>query len=516
MQQQVTPPDVRLDAAAPTRVRGPQVVALPVLAGVVDAGPTLGPGFAELLDEVDTDVFAVLERAGATGRAGEVTELTVGPRRKPANPDLILVLMVGVGAGAPGDLRRAGAALARRTKGVDVVATSLPSVGDDAGLRAFVEGVVLGSFEFSMRSAGPKAQPLASLVVAGDAKQQPVLDRALAVAGAGWRARELATVPSNIKSPQWFVDQAAELADAAGLGLTSLDEHDLERDGFGGIVAVGRASATPPRLLRLDYVPLGVSSRRAKGLPHVVLVGKGITFDTGGLSIKSGENMKNMKRDMTGGAVVLAVLAALRDIGCAVRVTGLVPLAENAVSGDATRPGDVITHYGGRTTEVTNTDAEGRLVLADAIAYAAAELEPDVVVDVATLTGGAKVALGQRLGGIFANDDALHGLIDVAGAAAGEPFWRLPLAEDYREKLHSSVADADNAPGGPPAITAALFLEPFTAGLPWAHLDIASVGDAVEDKWEWTAGPTGFGPRALLYWLELAEPLAGVRRAVRS
>ena len=241
-----------------------------------------------------------------------------------------------------------------------------------------------------------------------------------------------------------------------------------------------------------------------------MLVGKGITFDSGGLSIKPGAAMVNMKRDMTGAAVVAAVMAALPAHDCPVRVTGLLMVAENAVSGNAMRPGDVITHYGGRTTEVTNTDAEGRLVLADGLAYAVGDLDADVLVDVATLTGGIKVALGQHLGGLFASDDALAEALESAGARAGEPVWRMPLSGEYESKLSSKIADADNAPGGPPAITAALFLQHFTGGLPWAHLDIASVGDAPKESFEWTEGPTGFGARLLLDWLGGETPLDGI------
>ncbi len=276
---------------------------------------------------------------------------------------------------------------------------------------------------------------------------------------------------------------------------------------MGGILAVGQASATPPRLIRLDYAPASAGRRT----PTVVLVGKGITFDSGGLSIKPGEAMVNMKRDMTGGAVVMATMAALAAIGCPVRVVGLIPSAENAVSGSAMRPGDVIRHYGGRTTEVTNTDAEGRLVLADALAYAVAELKPAAVVDVATLTGGIKVALGQRIGGLFANHDGLAAALEAAGEESGEPLWRFPLHPDYEEKLASKVADADNAAGGPPAITAALFLQHFVGEVPWAHLDIASVGDSPGERYEWTEGPTGYAARALLTWLGSPEPLDGIR-----
>jgi leucyl aminopeptidase len=242
-----------------------------------------------------------------------------------------------------------------------------------------------------------------------------------------------------------------------------------------------------------------------------VLVGKGITFDTGGLSIKPGESMVNMKRDMTGAGVVAATMSALGAVGSRVRVTGLMAIAENAIGADALRPGDVIRHWGGRTTEVTNTDAEGRLVMADALQYAVTKLRPDLLVDIATLTGAMKVALGLSIGGYFATDDALADLIDRAAAASGERMWRMPLAEDYERLLESKVADADNAPGGAGAITAALFLQHFTGGLPWAHLDVASVGDSLRDSFEWTKGPSGFGARLLLHWLGSDAPLEGVR-----
>jgi leucyl aminopeptidase len=270
---------------------------------------------------------------------------------------------------------------------------------------------------------------------------------------------------------------------------------------------VGQGSATPPRLIRLDYTP----AKAGRRTPTVVLVGKGITFDTGGLSIKPGQAMTTMKRDMTGGAVVIATMAALAQVGCPVRVVGLIPAAENAVSGSALRPGDVVRHYGGRTSEVTNTDAEGRLVLADGLAYAVERIKPDVLVDVATLTGAMKVALGQHLGGYFANRDALSTQVDRASQVSGEEVWRMPLFAGYEDKLASTVADADNGPGGPGAITAALFLQHFVGDLPWLHLDVASIGDAPEERFEWTKGPTGFGARLLLTWLGSDDPLQGIR-----
>ena len=217
-----------------------------------------------------------------------------------------------------------------------------------------------------------------------------------------------------------------------------------------------------------------------------------------------------MKRDMSGGGAVIATMAALRDVDCPVRVVGLVPAAENAVSGSAMRPGDVITHVGGRTSEVNNTDAEGRLVLADAMAYAVAELSPKALVDVATLTGAMKVSLGQWTGGYFANSEALAEQVESAAAASGENVWRMPLVADYEEKVTSKIADGDNAAGGAGAITAALFLQHFAGDVPWVHVDFASAAESPSDRHEWTAGPSGWGPRLLLTWLGSEDPLAGI------
>jgi len=505
---QVSPPEVELSDLAVSQVPGADVVAVPVLAD--PEGPTLGPGAAELVDELGEDLFGALDAASATGRVGEVVDRAVLDTGRLRNPDLRQVLLVGVGSGSVDELRRAGAALARHTRGRLRVATSLGALCDDAGLRALVEGLVLGSFEFHWRSGGPQTAPVVRVVLAGlvDARsRRPALQRSLAVARAGWRSRTLALVPSNVKNPAWLADQAREVAEGARLAIRVWDDVELAEQGFGGIAGVGQGSATPPRLVRLDYTPRGRKGRKA---PRVVLVGKGITFDTGGLSIKPRDNMMTMKRDMTGAGVVLSVMGALADVDCPVRVTGLLPLAENAVGARSIRPGDVLRHYGGRTTEVSNTDAEGRLVLADALAYAVAELDPAVLVDVATLTGAVKSTLGQRTGGLFATDDGLADLLRTASLSADEPLWRLPLVEEYEDRLSSKVADADNAGGVPGAITAALFLRHFTGGLPWAHLDIASVGDSPVDELEYTKGATGFGARALLHWLELREPLAGV------
>jgi leucyl aminopeptidase len=493
----ILPPTFALGDGPLSRL-GAGVLALAVLDD--DGDLTLGPGTAELADDLGLDLLDLVEPLRPGTAAGEVTMLSV-----PGH----LVHLVGVGAGAPDDLRRAGAALAGATRGVDVVASSVQAVGGDDGLAAFVTGVVLGSFRYSLRSE-PAAdqQPVGRVLLAGGRVDAVVLERAQGIARASWEARRLATVPSNIKSPEWLAGEIVRLGESAGLKTRVWEPERLEKEGFGGILAVGRGSATPPRLVQLEYVP----ARRRRRTPHVVLVGKGITFDTGGLSIKPGESMINMKRDMTGAGVVAATMSALSLVESPVWVTGLMPLAENAVGGAALRPGDVIRHWGGRTTEVMNTDAEGRLVLADALQYAVTTLRPDLLVDVATLTGAVKVALGLNIGGYFATNDAVAALVETASAASGERVWRMPLADVYEPLLESSVADSDNAPGGPGAITAALFLQHFTGGLPWAHFDIASVGDSLRDNFEYTKGPTGFGVRLLLHWLGSPAPLEGVIR----
>jgi leucyl aminopeptidase len=498
---QVSPPAFALSRLPPHEISGVEAVAYPFTSA--DGDLVLGPGGDAATDVLGLDLLGVLEARRAQGKAGEVISVPVAG--SPTNPGLRLVLLVGVGEESPGDFRRAGAALARATFDHESLATSVAAAGDDEALTAFVTGAMLGSFVFHWRSQGPESEPVRRIVLASLPvdDHSGALERGLELGGAGWRARMLATVPSNLKSPEWLAEQAQQIADENGLSCEVWDEVKLAKQGFGGILGVGQASATPPRLIRLDYTP-----PRGRRTPRVVLVGKGITFDSGGLSIKPAEGMATMKRDMTGGAVVMAVLGALGRLGCPVRVTGLVPAAENAVGGHAMRPGDVVTHYGGRTSEVMNTDAEGRLVLADAMAYALDTLKPAVMVDIATLTGTMKVALGQWMGGYFANDDTLAARLRDAGAAAGEPLWRMPLEPDYEDTLSSNVADATNAPGGPGAITAALFLQHFSGDVPWAHLDIASAGDAPTDSFEWTKGPTGFGARALLTWLTGPDPLA--------
>jgi leucyl aminopeptidase len=334
------------------------------------------------------------------------------------------------------------------------------------------------------------------LVLAGDHGATAAVSAARAVAEAVGLARDLANMPSSRKTPAWLAGEAARVAAASGLAVRVREPGELAAEGFGGILAVGAGSAQPPCLIELGYHPPGART-------HVVLAGKGITFDSGGLSLKPNDGMKAMKTDVAGGAAVIAAMSALAELGATVRVTGLIAAAENMPSGSAMRPGDVITHFGGRTTEVLNTDAEGRLVLADALAYADTVLEPDVVVDLATLTGAARVALGGVLGALYASDDALAGALLAAGRQSGEPLWRMPLVDDYGDALDSPVADLANVPHSsrPRAgsIEAALFLREFTGGRPWAHLDIA--GAARFSDGDQGKGATGFGTRLLLRWL---------------
>lgn len=504
---QVSPPEFALSPALPHQIAGAEVWAFPVLPG--DDGPLLGPGADEAAEALGVDLLAALETARATGRTGEVTTVPVAGLASGAGAGQVgVVLLVGVGDATTTDLRRAGATLARATKDRTSVVSTVAAVAPGDGLAGFVVGAMLASFGFHWRSTGPKEQPVARIVLAGvpDEGADDELARAIALGGAGWRSRVLATVPSNLKTPAWLAEQAVEVGEAAGLEVTVWDGDRLEAEGFGGILAVGGGSAHEPRLIRMDYTPPGAS----KKIPTVVLVGKGITFDTGGLDIKPAEGMLTMKRDMSGGAAVIATMGALRDVGCPVRVVGLVPAAENAVSGTSMRPGDVITHFGGRTSEVNNTDAEGRLVMADAMAYAVSEIKPAALLDIATLTGAMKVSLGQWTGGFFANHEGFAAQVETAAAASGEGVWRMPLVADYEEKVASKVADGDNAAGGAGAITAALFLQHFAGDVPWAHVDFASAAEAPSDRYEWTAGPTGWGPRLLLTWLGSADPLDGI------
>jgi leucyl aminopeptidase len=335
-------------------------------------------------------------------------------------------------------------------------------------------------------------------VVATDAADAAAAARAAQVTAesVAW-ARDLINTPSNVKNPAWLAAEAGErLAGLDSVTVHVLDPDDLRAGGFGGVLAVGGGSATPPAVIVAGYRPPGAPAH------HPVLVGKGITFDTGGISIKPNAGMREMKTDMAGGAAVLAVVDAAARLGLPVAVTAVVPAAENAVSGSSYRPADVVRHVGGRTT-----DAEGRMVLADGLAYARLELGATALVDVATLTGAMKVALGTKTAGLYASTDGLAEALATAGAHAGEALWRMPLTDEYADLVESDVADANNAPGNPGSTTAALFLRPFAGGLPWAHLDVAGPARASSDDAEIVKGGTGFGVRTLVRWLEAGAPL---------
>jgi leucyl aminopeptidase len=370
-----------------------------------------------------------------------------------------------------------------------------------AGLTAVAEGAVLGAYHFGKyKGEDNGAVKLGSLgLVPADGVSDEAAERAVAVGAARGRAvnlaRDLANEPANNLHPADLAARAIEAVADRQVRVSVLDERELAEGGYGGIVGVGQGAASPPRLVELVYEPDGASGK-------VVLVGKGITFDSGGLSLKPSDSMVPMKTDMSGAATVVAVMSVLAELGIRVAVTGYLAAAENMPSGSAIRPSDVLTMKNGKTVEVLNTDAEGRLVMADALAVGA-DLEPDAMVDVATLTGACMVALGLKYTGLMANEQALADELLAAASAAGEPTWQLPLPEEYADELVSEVADLKNVGsrwGG--AITAGLFLKEFVDGKPWAHLDIAGPSRADSKSGYNPKGSTGSAVRTLLSWLD--------------
>ncbi|HUR51632.1 MAG TPA: leucyl aminopeptidase, partial [Mycobacteriales bacterium] len=439
---------------------------------------------------VPGDVRGVLEREKAKGEAGELVSLPTGDDQR--------VLLLGTGDASPKAWRKAGAALARRAKGQRALVLDLRELRlDDEGLRALAEGLLLASYRFTRKDVEPRPLREITVVVSAPERLRPALDRVLAVVRATAAARDLVNTPPDVKSPSWLADQAVRLL--KGLDVRVRDDAELAREGWGGVLAVGQGSSRPPRVVEVTY--------DGGGARHLVLVGKGITFDTGGLSIKPNASMTTMKMDMSGAAAVLAAVRAAADLKLPVKVTAIACIAENMPSGAAQRPSDVLRQYDGTTVEVLNTDAEGRLVLADGLAYAVDKLAPDALVDVATLTGAMEVAMGKRVAGYFASDERLARQLEAASDASGERIWRFPLVEDYRQALRSDTADLRNI-GDPKlklqggAITAALFLQTFTGEVPWAHVDIAGPAWAVADDDELTKGGTAFGVRLLVRWLE--------------
>lgn len=467
-------------------------------------------GTAEAAARYGIDLAELAERAGLTGAAGEAWTLLL-PRpvgsAAAALPWQSLprrVVLVGVGDGSALATRRAGAALARATRGLRRVLTTVGTDSPDT-IRALAEGYLLANYRVQ-RIGAPvpeREHPAAELVIVGrdNTKSAEALATAVRGATATWLVRDLANTPSNIKDPAWMAEQATELGHAAGLTVSVLGPKELAAQGFGGILAVGAGSASSPRLVTVEYRPEGACDDTR----HVVVVGKGITYDTGGISIKPRESMVTMKTDMAGAAVALATVLAAADAGIAHRVTAVLPLAENHFGAASYRPADVLRMYGGRTVEVANTDAEGRLVLGDALAYADAELDPDVLIDVATLTGAASLGLGKQHAALYGTDPALVSALRTASDASGEPAWEMPLVRDYIGAVHSDVADLRHVPQdlkyGGGSITAALFLKEFVGSRAWAHLDIAGPARSTADRHELTEGATGYGARLLLSYL---------------
>lgn len=463
-----------------------------VIVAVPRDDATPDPDLADLLGAGPQEIAA---GSADPGEPGRITTAVVRAGRVP-----VRIVCCGVGDRSPAALRRAGGELGRllrpgQTAWSDVV-SGLPA----ERARILAESILLGSYRYRETAAdwaGSSAIARVGLAVAEADGAAAAIETARVIATAVALTRDLSNTPSVRKSPQWLADSAARVAAESGLDARIWTSQELAAAGFGGIRAVGAGSSRPPVLIELRYTPPGASR-------HVVLVGKGITFDSGGLSLKPTDGMTMMKTDMAGGAAVIGAMSALARLGVATAVTGLVPAAENMPSGSAYRPGDVITQFGGRTVEVLNTDAEGRLVLADALAYADRELAPDEVVDIATLTGAARVALGRSHAALYATSDDLAGRLLAAGEASGDRLWRMPLADDYRPLLDSQVADLAHvatdaeAPG---SVTAALFLREFAGRRPWAHLDIAGAARRSADDGELTAGATGFGTRLLLHWL---------------
>jgi leucyl aminopeptidase len=457
----------------------------------------VAPG-AEAVDQAyDGRLAGVLETLGASGAEGEVTKLPA-----PAGFKAPLVVAVGLGAepekdaGYDGEaLRRAAGVAARALAGAKKAAFALP-VADPADAGAIGEGVLLGAYSFdaykdiaasknSGKGKNGKA-PLGEATLLGgkprDAAYKAALARATAVCEELNRARDLVNTPPNDLNPEAFAAITQAAAKEHGIKVQVLDEKALVKGGYGGILGVGGGSASAPRLVKLSY-----TSSKAK--KHLAFVGKGITYDSGGISLKPAGHNETMKCDMSGAAAVFAAVVAAARLKLEVNVTGWLALAENMPSGSAVRPGDVLRMYSGKTVEVLNTDAEGRLVLADALWAASAE-KPDAIVDVATLTGAMVLALGSRTFGIMANDDAFRSAVHEAAEEVGEPAWPMPLPEHLRKGMDSPVADIANMGermGG--GLVAGLFLREFVGeGITWAHLDIA--GPAFNE-----GGPFGYTPK---------------------
>ena len=430
-----------------------------------------------------------------SGKAGELFEIPV--LHKDSSVDRLY--LVGVGDASLPALRTAGAAIGRKVRGKAIELVSL--VADSRlEIRAHGVSILLGAYTWNLKTGKPTE--IATIALA--TKDAATVAEAGVIARALYTARDLIHTPSNIKNPLWLAQEAKKIADEKGLAISVLAGKELAK--FGGLRAVGNSSPKPgPRFIELTYIPKG-KSRSAAALPHIVIVGKGITFDTGGVSLKRPyEFMTAMKSDMAGAAAALATISALPDLQPQVKVTVLMMCAENALSGTSQRPSDVITQYGGTTVEIINTDAEGRLVLADGLAYAVENLDPDYLFDIATLTGSATLGLGRQYAALYTRDEKLAKELVAVGETSGERVWHMPLVDDYQDSLESEVADlnhnADKGNYSAGSVTAALYLEHFVGDSRWIHLDIAGTGRSETDSGENAKGGTGFGVRFFIDWI---------------
>jgi len=428
-----------------------------------------------------------------TGKAGELFEIPVSAEGSLTDR----LFLVGVGDQSGSAARAAGAAVGRKVRGKATIVFSSCVLSE---VRSYAIANTLGAWVWNLKTDNKKEEPT-FFVASKDA--QPIKEAAI-IAKAICRTRDLVHTPANIKTPAWMGKQAEEFAKGTGLTVKILAGPALKE--FGGLRAVGGSSPKPgPRMIEVSYQPKSKKSS-AKALPHIVLVGKGITFDTGGVSLKRPyDTMMAMKSDMAGAAAILGTLTALEELQPNVRVTALMMMAENAISATAQRPSDVITHYGGTTVEVINTDAEGRLVLADGLAYADKHLDPDYLIDIATLTGAVTLGLGRQFAAMYTRDNALAAQLSMAGDVTGDRVWHMPLIDDYKDALRSDIADlnhtADKGKYSAGSVTAALFLENFTANRRWVHLDIAGTARSEVDAGENSKGGTGFGVRLLTEWI---------------
>lgn len=424
-----------------------------------------------------------------TGKAGEVIEIPV------FKENLRKILLVAIGLRSEVDLRKAGAAIGRKVKATSSKVLSFVPENEKQA-QVYQLASALSTYSWSQKSTNKVETPEFFLI--GDFAA--ITDRIAVLLSTTWKARDLIHTPSNIKSPEWMAQQAKKLATSSSLTVKVKSGKELAE--FGGLRAVGNSSKkNPPRFVEVSYRP-----KSSKKLPHVVLVGKGITFDTGGVSLKRPyDTMTAMKSDMSGAAAVLMVAVAAAELKLPVRITSLLMLAENALSASSQRPSDVIKHYGGTTVEVINTDAEGRLVLADGLAYADKNLDPDYLIDVATLTGAATLGLSRFYGAMYTRDKKLANQLSALSDFTGDRVWHMPLIDDYAVALESDVADLNHTAdkfkfqGG--SVTAALFLENFVGDRKWAHLDIAGPARSEIDAGENIKGGTGYGVRLLTEWI---------------